>query len=103
LIEACDKYLVSRFAEDAQCILDAAESAGTCSDMTILMGPEGIRMIADSDWPLESLLWHHGADKAYRVSEHRGSIRVEGREGQRRCVLESASFKETARMLLGSA
>lgn len=92
---------MSRFAEHAQNILDAAESAGTCSDMTILLGPDGIRMIADSDWPLDSLLWHHGAETAYRVSEHRGSVRVEGREGSRRCVLESVSHAATARMLLG--
>jgi hypothetical protein len=69
--------------------------------MTILIGQNGIRMIADSDWPLESLLWHHGAQTAYRVSESGGSVRVEGREGSRRCVLESASHARTARLLLG--
>ena len=93
---------MSRFAEHAQNILDAAESAGTCSDMTILLGRDGIRMIADSDWPLDSLLWHHGAESAYRVSEHRGSVRVEGREGSRRCLLESVSPAHTARMLLAA-
>ena len=68
--------------------------------MTILLGPNGIRMIADSDWPLDSLLWHHGAETAYRVTERRGSIRVEGRQGSRRCLLESASHAATARALL---
>jgi hypothetical protein len=92
---------VSRFAEQAETILQAAESAGECSPMTILIGPNGIRMIADSDWPLDSLLWHHGAETAYRVSERRGSIRVEGREGSRRCLLESKSSNQTARLLLG--
>ena len=69
--------------------------------MTILIGQNGIRMIADSDWPLESLLWHHGAHTAYRVTEAGGSVRVEGREGSRRCVLESSSHARTARLLLG--
>ena len=69
--------------------------------MTILMGPNGIRMIADSDWPLDSLLWHHGAHTAYRVTGNGGAVRVEGREGSRRCVLESASYARTARLLLG--
>jgi hypothetical protein len=96
-----DKNSVSRFAEQAQQILDAAESAGSCSDMTILMGRDGIRMIADSDWPLDSLLWHHGADTAYRVTERYGSIRVEGREGSRKCVLESGAAA-TARLLLSA-
>ena len=92
---------MSRFAEDAESILKAAESAGSCSDMTILIGQNGIRMIADSDWPLESLLWHHGANTAYRVTGSDGTVRVEGREGSRRCVLESASHAKTARLLLG--
>jgi hypothetical protein len=93
---------VSRFVDHAQNILDAAESAGSCSAMTILMGPTGIRLIADSDWPLDSLLSHHGANTAYRVTENRGAVRVEGREGSRRCVLESVSPATTARLLLAA-
>jgi hypothetical protein len=83
-------------------IMEAAESAGSCSNMTILIGQEGgIHMIADSDWPLDSLSWHHGAKTAYRVSEQRGSVRVEGREGSRTCVMESAKPMQIARFLLG--
>ena len=93
-------------AEQARNILDAAESASrsgqVCTDMTILIGPEGhIRMVADSDWPLESLARHHGAQSAYRVSEETGRIRVEGRDGMRRCLLESSSPARVARLLLG--
>ena len=93
-------------AEQARNILDAAESASrsgqVCTEMTILIGPEGhIRMVADSDWPLESLARHHGARSAYRVSEETGRIRVEGRDGTRRCVLESSSPARIARLLLG--
>jgi len=83
-------------------ILDAAETAGSCSHMTILISPEGaIHMIADSDWPLDSLTWHHGAKTAYRVSEQSGSVRVEGREGSRTCLLESSKPAQIARFLLG--
>jgi hypothetical protein len=87
---------VSRFAEQAERILDAAESASargeSCSDLTILIAPGGgIRMISDSDWPLDSLVQHHGAKMAYRVSERRGTLRVEGREGLRTCVMESVN------------
>jgi hypothetical protein len=93
-------------AEQARNILEAAESASrsgqVCSEMTILIGPEGnIRMVADSDWTLESLARHHGAQSAYRVSEETGRIRVEGRDGMRRCVLESAAPARIARLLLG--
>jgi hypothetical protein len=93
-------------AEQAREILDAAESASrkglVCSEMTILIGPEGyIRMVADSDWPLDSLARHHGAQSAYRVSEQTGAIRVEGREGTRHCLLESVAPSRIARLLLG--
>jgi hypothetical protein len=70
--------------------------------MTILIRHDGgLHMIADSDWPLDSLSWHHGAKMAYRVSERSGSVRVEGREGLRTCVLESAKPVQIARLLLG--
>jgi len=93
-------------AEQAREIMDAAESASrlgqVCSEMTILIDPQGhIRMVADSDWPLDSLVRHHGAQSAYRVSERTGSIRVEGRDGARRCLLESVPHARTARLLLG--
>jgi hypothetical protein len=85
-------------------ILEAAESAGTCSNMTILLGTEGgsIHMIADSDWSLDSLTLHHGARTAYRVSGRGGAVRVEGREGMRTCLMESAQPAQIARILLGN-
>jgi hypothetical protein len=83
-------------------ILDAAESAGSCSHTTILIGHDGhIKMFADSDWPLDSLTWHHGAKTGYRVSEHYGSVKVEGREGTRTCLMGSSKPAQIARFLLG--
>lgn len=71
--------------------------------MTILIGSDGaIRMVADSDWPLDSLASHHGAHTAYRVTEHRGSVRVEGREGLKTCLLEKAKPAQVARFLLAA-
>lgn len=96
---------MSRFAETAQSILAAAESAAaageTPSEMTILIGQDGaIRMVADSDWALDSLALHHGARSAYRVSNTRGAVRVEGREGLKKCVMESVAPAQAARLLL---
>ena len=93
------------FLDHARQLLEAAESASAHghmgSEMTILIGQDGaIRMFADSDWPLDSLAWHHGAKSSYRVSQRRGSVRVEGREGLRTCAIESVSPAETARRLL---
>jgi hypothetical protein len=96
---------VSRFAEDAKELMDAAESAlrsgADISEMTILISPEGgIRMIAGSDWPLESLGRLHGARMAYRVSQNQAGIRVEGRAEGRSCILETAKPGYVARLLL---
>jgi hypothetical protein len=107
LQEIPDKHFVSCFTERARQIMEAAESAAArgegCPEMTILIGQDGsIQMFAESDWPLDSLAWHFGARAVYRVSERRGSVRVEAREGSRTCVMESASPAETARRLLGS-
>ena len=84
---------MQRFAEQAQNLLDAAltaiERGESCQEMTILIGREGgIQMCADSDWPLDSLMLDRGARTGYRVSAGRLSVRVEGREGLRKCVLE---------------
>jgi hypothetical protein len=98
---------VSLFAEHMQQLLDAAQSAASrgeaTSQMTILIGQDdGIHMIADSDWPLESLALDRGAKSAYRVTgDLNGTVRVEGREGLRRCVMETPSPAHTARLLLG--
>jgi hypothetical protein len=98
---------VSRFVDNAEQILSAAESAveagHTPSDMTILITAEGIRMIADSDWPLESLELHHGAKMAYRVSQSAAQVRVEGRAGSRTCLFETAKPEWAARILLQRA
>ncbi len=69
--------------------------------MTILIGQDGgIHMLADSDWPLDSLVMHHGARSAYRVTGRNGSVRVEGREGGRVCIMQSRNPAHTARLLL---
>lgn len=99
---------MSRFLDNAVQILDAAESAvqsgHTPTDMTILITAEGaIRMVADSDWPLESLQSHHGAKMAYRVSQNASLVRVEGRENSRTCLFETAKPERVARLMLNSS
>jgi len=85
-------------------IFNAAESAvqagHTPSDMTILITAEGgIRMVADSDWPLDSLQLQHGASMAYRVSQSADHVRVEGRAGSRTCLFESDKPERAVRLL----
>lgn len=100
-----DKRFVSRFVENAVQILEAAESAvesgHTPSDVTILIGPEGsLRMVADSDWPLDSLQLFYGSNMAYRVSQRASMVRVEGRAGSRTCLFETPKPERAARLLL---
>jgi len=85
-----------QFAEQAQSLMDAALEAlnrgENCQEMTVLISRDGgIQMCADSDWPLDTLMLDRGARTGYRVSPRRGSVRVEGREGMRRCVLEGST------------
>ena len=94
--------------DNAMQILDAAESAMqsgfTPTEMTILITAEGaIRMVAESDWPLDSLQSHHGAQMAYRVSQTASAVRVEGREHSRTCLFETAKPMRAARLLLSGA
>ncbi len=96
---------MSRFLDNAQQILEAAESAvqsgHTPTDMTILITAQGgIHMLADSDWPLESLQLEHGAKMAYRVSQSASVVRVEGRADSRTCLFETAKPERAARLLL---
>lgn len=57
-------------------------------------------MVADSDWPLESLRLHHGSRAAYRVTPRQDRVRVEGRAGARTCLFETEMPERAARFLL---
>jgi hypothetical protein len=98
---------VSRFVDTAVEILEAAENVARAgqapSELTFLIGMEGgIRIVADSDWPLDSLQREHGARMAYRLSPTQGRISVDGREGSRTCHLEADPPARTARFLLNA-
>jgi len=98
---------VSRFVDTAVEILETAESvlrAGqTPSEVSILVSAEGaIHIVADSDWPLDSLQREHGARSAYRVSPASGRVAVDGREGSRTCHFEVSTPARTARFLLNA-
>jgi hypothetical protein len=96
------------FAEHAAQILQAAELAvargESPSEMTLLITWDGsIRMIADSDWTLDSLALHHGARSAFRISRQGEHLRVDGRQDGRTLALQSTPSAAAARTLLGPA
>jgi hypothetical protein len=84
---------VDDFLRDGQSLLEAARGAAGWDQpdgpLAILVGRDGsIRAVAGSDWPLESLAAEYGARAVYRVSRSGGRVRVEGRSGGRKLVLE---------------
>ncbi len=83
------------FLETAARILDGAKSAVQIGHYepvwTVLTGGLcGIRMIADTDWPLESLRRENSADCAFRVTVTRTNVAVDGVSRTSRCRLEAA-------------
>jgi hypothetical protein len=98
---------MNRFLDNATRIFEAAEAvagAGTPpSDMTILIGTGGgISLVADSDWPLDSLEMNTGAAMVYRVRQQNGKVLVEGKAGAHACRLEAADSNLIARRLLAN-
>jgi len=95
-----DKHLVTGFLENAERIFETAASAQG-GDLAIVIGQDGnIRMLMGSDWPLDSLQSHHGAQAAYRVSRSGSQVRVEGKSRTGSCVLQSEPVSSVARRLL---
>ena len=96
---------MDRFLEDAAGLLESAEAAarsGEAKDFTIVLGPAGVRMTADCDWPIESLRSHEGARTVYRLTTHAGRVRIEGAEHGRTCRLESQPTARLERLLPAS-
>lgn len=95
------------FFENASRLFETARNsaqAGSSNEFIILIGHDGsIRVIANSDWPLESLESHYGARMAFRVrhTEDR-RVRLEGRAGSRTCLLEAEKPDGAARLLLAN-
>ena len=95
------------FARNASRIFEAAQavfmSGGQVSELTILIGRDGgIRLLSDSDWPLDSLRAHHGVAMAYRVRQQDDCVRLEGRAGSRTCLFETEKPDGAARLLLAN-
>ena len=94
-----DKECVNAFLRNAEELFATAREGGAedC-DIAVLVGPDGIHMVCGSDWGLEPLRRHHGAQAAYRVTRSGGSVALEGRSAGASCRLEAA---KPARLLPG--
>ncbi|HZO52265.1 MAG TPA: hypothetical protein VFB63_06095 [Bryobacteraceae bacterium] len=91
------------FLHDAATILATAGSVRSETDYTLLIQQDGsLHMVAESDWPLDSLAAHHGARRAYRIGHKGTQVFVEGRSGLRKCTLASEAPAAIARLMLSS-
>lgn len=95
---------MGRFADNFEGILEVAESAGASGhdlpEWSVLIGPRGaIQMVADSDWPLESLQAERSARMAFRVSRQDGRVRLAGREDAGTRLLEAGKHNVLTRLL----
>lgn len=87
---------VNGLLENAQRLMETATSSveaglGDC-DWTVFIGPQGgLQMIAGREERLESLTWSRGAQAAWQISRQGERVRVEGRHGDQRCLLESTA------------
>src|SRR5258708_969315 len=95
---------VTNFLENAERIFETAASANGAelesSNLAILIDQDGaIRLLVDSDWPLDSLQAQHGG-AAYRVTRSGSKVRVEGKSRTKSCLLESEPFSSVTRRIL---
>jgi hypothetical protein len=81
---------VSFLVDNARRLAEAAQTKGAGeSAWTFMIGPEGgIEMVAGADEPLETLIMSRGARAVWRVRREASVIRVEGRMGRERCLIE---------------
>lgn len=96
---------MDRFLDNAARILAGGQSAvqAGCNESawTVLIAREGgVRMVANSDWPLDTLARESGAEMAYRVSVSGSHVSVDGLSRGRRCTVQSESPSAAFRRLL---
>lgn len=89
---------MDRFLADAANILQTGlnvlASGRQPSDLVILTGVDGQnQLLAECDWPLETIRIERGAHCAYRISSHLGTVVVEGAQQGRRCRLEESAVR----------
>lgn len=99
------RWSVSFLVDNARRLAEAAQTKGAVeSAWTFMIGPEGgIEMVSGGDEPLATLIVSRGARAVWRVRREAGVIRVEGRMGRERCLIEQPVTADTGRAALLSS
>jgi hypothetical protein len=80
--------------ENAHRIFDVARSGAAAGnqDFALLIRPDGgLHFVMESPFSIEAAAQHCGAQTAYRITRSLAGVRVDGRRGNRNCVLEESS------------
>jgi hypothetical protein len=81
---------VRAFLQQAEDILEvAAGGDASLQDVAMLIDRQGgMRMLDPAGWTLPALGAEYGATAVYKVERRGGTVRVEGWNGSRRCLLQ---------------
>jgi hypothetical protein len=95
---------VSAFFRQAEEILRIAttESSDLGDALVVLDRRGGFRMLEPTGWSLPALAAEFGAEAVYRVERRGFSVRVEGWDGSRRCLLQGQTGRNQACGLFGA-
>jgi hypothetical protein len=96
------------FWADAESIFETARAGckgdSPDCDWAIVIGQQGhIHVLEASGWALGGLTSQYGTGTVYHLTRQQGNVRVEGRRGAERCLLETESPSRAARQLLAPA
>jgi len=84
-------------------LLEVAANGDATQDLLIVIDRRGgIRMLDPAGWSMGGLRAELGAQAVYRVERRDGSVRVEGRAGSERCLVERSLSRPSLRDLPGS-
>jgi hypothetical protein len=95
---------VSAFFRRAEEILGVAtsESSDLGDVLVVLDRQGGFRMLEPTGWSLPALAAEFGAEAVYKVERRGLSVRVEGWDGSRRCLLQGPTGRNRAYDLFGA-
>jgi hypothetical protein len=83
-----------------------AAPEGSSPALTILIRAGGqIHIVDGAESPIDALQHEFGCGSAFRVTRHGGQVRVEGRSGSNKCVIENPRTQKprTAKAYAGAA
>jgi len=104
VVPAADKICVDTILREVEDILDIATiGTGRTQDLLILIDRRGgIRMFDPTGWSFGGMDAEFGSKAIFKIERRDSAIRVEGRSGSERCLVERTLAPRSLRDLPGS-